>query len=444
MKERKIERVKQLASFQRIGRDFLTNHKTALLADEMRMGKSCQAIRAADKIKARKLLIVCPASVKITWVREFDKWSTMRRTYQIVSGVNAKINYDADVIIINYDIIWRPHIKQQLIATYFGAGIFDESHYLGGRESNRTIACLDSTDRTPIISRCVYKWFLSGTPILNRPRELYPVLASCAPHVIDPYLSYEAYTAQFCGAYWDGVQWVDSGSTNREDLNRRLHNNFMLRRLRKDHLDEIPRDVQLLPVDTTGKVKDLIAQEFSWHKDDAKKQKLELNGEAVATVRKELALAKVKPAVSHIHYVLTLEDKLVVFAYTREVIHELTEKLKKYNPVVVMGGMSGDNKQLSVDSFTNDPTCRVFIGQLTAAGTGIDLSVANNMLVIEPDWSPGALLQPMDRCSGWNQDKKVFIQIMVFADSLEEHMLKTAIEKKNNTTETIEDLDIFK
>ena len=81
---------------------------------------------------------------------------------------------------------------------------------------------------------------------------------------------------------------------------------------------------------------------------------------------------------------------------------------------------------------------------MIAAGVGLDLSTANNILFVEPDWVPGTMEQPMDRCSGWNQDKQVFIQIMVYADSLEEHMMRTAITKKNNIEKTIEDLDIFK
>jgi len=434
---------KKIAPFQEKGRDFLASRKVAYLGDQMRLGKSCQAIQAADKLKAKRILVICPASVKITWAREFEKWSCTDRSVQIVSGTKAEIDPNADLVIINYDILWRPIIKEQLVKLSFAVGICDEAHYLAGKDSKRTKALLCSKNRTPILSKCIYKWFLSGTPILNRPREFYPILASCAPHVIDPYKSYRAYTTRYCGGYWDGIQWVDNGATNKEELNYKLHQGFMLRRLRKDVMDEIPQDIQMISIEPNSKTKRLIGQQFSWAKEDADYQKLELDDE-MATVRRELGMAKLGEAKSHIDYILGMEDKLVVFGYHRELIGELKKKLKKYNPVVLQGGMSAEKKQEAVDTFTNDKKCRVFIGQMVAAGVGLDLSAANNILFVEPDWVPGTMEQPMDRCSGWNQEKQVFIQIMVYADSLEEHMMRTAITKKNNIEETIEDLDIFK
>jgi len=416
-----------------------------MLADQMRLGKSAQAIRAADKLSAMRILVICPASVKIGWSREFIKWSTYDRKCQIVQGTKAKIDKSAGVIIINYDILWRQAIKDQLLSMDFAVAIIDESHYLGGRNSNRTKAILLQTKTSiPVLSRCVYKWFLTGTPVLSRPRELYPILKSCAPDVMKPYMSYTAFTRHFCAGYWDGFQWVDKGATNTVELNMRLGKNFMLRRLRKDHLDELPPTYQIVPIDIKNKkVSALMEKEFTWDKGDASYQKLQLTDE-LATVRRELAIEKIPEAIKHINHLLAVEDKLVVFGYHREVFLGLYEKLSAFNPGLLMGGMTDGQKQKSIDDFKDDPSCKLFLGQITAAGQGIDLSVANNILFVETSWVPGEIEQAADRCSGWNQTKKVSAQFMVIQNSLEEHMLRTVIEKKRTVGDIIEQSELFK
>lgn len=433
----------KLAPFQEVGRDFLAARKVALLADQMRLGKSAQVIRAADKLKAKKILVVCPASIKIVWQREFLKWQEIPRSIQIVSGILADLDPNVDVVIINYDIVWRPGIKEQLINRHFAVAAIDESHYLSGRKAKRTVAMLSSKDRTPILASCVYKWFTTGTPITSRPKELYPILASCAPEVISPYSSYKAYTRHFCGGYWDGVQWVDKGATNKEELNERLHNGFMLRRLRKDYLNELPPVYNLVPISVQGEtLKTKVAQEFAWERDAANYQKLE-EAEHIATLRRELGQYKVPEAVKYIKHILTMEDKLVVFAYHRSVMDALYEALQDYGAVKLMGGMSVEKKQVSIDTFKDDPTCRVFIGQVTAAGMGIDLSSSHNILFVESSWVPGEIDQAADRCSGYNQSEKVNVQFMVIQDSLEEHMLRTVIDKKQKIESIVEQSDIF-
>jgi len=430
----------ELAPFQEKGRDFLASKKTALLADQQRLGKSAQVIRAADKVGAKKILIVCPASVKITWLREFEKWAKVKRSIDIISGTDPKnISDKLDVTIINYDILWRHEIKMKLIKLKFGVIAIDECHYLAGRQSNRTIAMLDTTDRTPILSRGVYRWFTSGTPITSRPKEFYPILAACAPSVINPYLSYRAYTRYFCGGYWD-QKWIDKGATHTKELNQRLKS-FMLRRTRKDVLGEMPLAYQMIPIRAKGKeIITYVAKELTWGRDDASFQKMDDEDE-IATVRRKLGVYKIPAALQHISYLLTVEDKLVVFGYHREVMKTLSEKVP--NSVLVMGGMSGAAKQESIDKFKDDPNCKVFLGQITSAGVGIDLSSAKMILFVESSWVPGEIDQAADRCSGFNQKEEVAVQFMVIQDSLEEHMLRTVIEKKQNIEKIIETPSIF-
>jgi len=431
----------KLKSYQEIGRDFLASRKTALLADQQRLGKSAQVIRAADKLKAKKILIVCPATAKVVWFREFEKWSTRKRSIDIISGTNPRnLSKNLDVTIINYDILWHYDMKMKLIEQKYAVITTDECQYISGRDSKRTTAMLDTKDRTPILSRGIYKWFTSGTPILSRPREFYPVLASCAPEVIYPYTSYRAFTRRFCSGYWDG-KWVDTGASHTDDLNKRLHKNFMLRRTRGEVLGEAPPNHELIPIQIKGKeIQTLVTQELRWSKENADYQKLD-GDEHIATLRRKIGLYKIPAALQHIHYLLSLEDKLVVFGFSRDVVKILHDKIP--NSVMLRGGMSEKAKWNAVDTFTNDPKCRVFVGNFVAAGTAIDLSVAKSIFFVEPDWSPGVIDQPADRCSGLNQTEDVTVQFMVLQDSLEEHMMRTLIDKKLNIKKIIEQPSIY-
>lgn len=431
----------KLKKYQEIGRDFLYSRKVALLADQQRLGKSAQVIKAADKLKAKKILVICPATAKMVWYREFEKWSTVNRSIDIISGTNPRnISKNLDVTIINYDIIWNHDIKMKLLEQKYAVIAADECHYLAGRHSKRTLAMLDSKDRTPIMSRGIYRWLTSGTPITNRPREFYPVLASLAPEVIKPYNSYRAYTRRYCAAYWDD-KWVDTGASHKDELNTRLKANFMLRRVRGDVLGEVPPNHQLIPVQTHGKeIQTLVTQELRWSKEDASYQRLE-GDEHIATLRKKIGIYKIPAALQHIKYLLSLEDKLVVFGFSRDVVKILHDRVP--HSVMLRGGMTEKAKQLAIDTFTDDPKCKVFFGNFIAAGTAIDLSVAKMILFVEVDWSPGIIDQPADRCSGINQTEDVTVQFMVLQDSLEEHMMRTLIDKKLNIRKIIENPSIF-
>jgi len=426
------------APFQNEGIDFLSTRYNAYLGDEMRLGKSCQVVGAADRLGLKKGFIECPASVKIGWMREFDTWGQQYRSVQIVEGTKCKISKHADITIFNYDLLQYDYIFNQLIDMEFQFGVPDEAHYLKGTDSIRTKRTLSMELGTPLIQKCMFKWFLSGTPILNRPVEFYPVLASCAPHVIAPYNSYMAYTKHFCGGYHDGMQWIDKGATNIDELNYRLWNSgFFLRRLRKDVLNELPKVYQLVTIKGGFDVEMLIAQEFKWHRSEAEYQEIDPT-HPLATTRRLLGLSKINAALTHIRYLLTVEEKVVIMAYHKEVIAALKDGLSSYRPVVIAGGLSAAKKKEAEDTFKDDPRCRLVIGQWQAAGQGLDFCAAKIIFGIELDWTPGILDQGGDRCSGFNQDQQVYIQYLVYMGSLDEHQLRVNIEKKNVTRKVIE------
>jgi len=426
-----------LLKFQEHGVQFLCDQPYAILADEMGLGKTVQAVVACQKRKAQQVLVVCPASVKYVWYDEFKKWAP-EYDIEIAFGRRARISKRLhsdtgrpSVLIINYELLVGLPVYRQLIDCRFSVGIFDEAQKLQGRKSLRTAAVLK---RGAIGSRCKRLWFLTGTPVSNRPIEMYPILKAIAPKMLEPYTTYTAFAKQFCGGHFDGYQFFDKGATNLEDLRQRLDSSgIMLRRLKKDVLKDLPdKRYQIIDIEPLGlKAKELIEREFTWSRKDAEYQDLHVqDGGEIALLRHDLGMEKVRKVVNHVKTILESKKKVVVFAYHRDVIKALKLFLNDYHPVVVQGGMSAEAKNKEVQRFQNDSMYEVFIGQITAAGVGLTLTAADTAVFAEISWVPGEIEQAVDRVHRITQTKGVLIQFLVFKDSLDEHMLRININKK--------------
>lgn len=420
----------ELRPFQKTGSAFLQARKAALLADEMGLGKTVQAIDAINAIGAKKILVLCPAVAKLNWKREMEKWLTAPLKIQVLSGRKDSIRRDTDVVIVNYDLLTSIDIFREIIALQFAVGVFDEAHYLKSRTAKRTKAVLM---RGSIASRCVYKWFLTGTPVLNRPVELYPILKAAAPQVIAPYDDFDSFARRFCDAWWDGFQLVSKGASNVDDLATRLNSGFMLRRLKKDVLKELPDKIyQIVSIPPKDKeTKALAAKEFNWSKSEARYGMGSANdGAEIAVIRHQLALSKVSTALEHIEDMLVEKDKVIVFAYHKDVIAALEVGLKEYGVVTVTGDTSSAMRFENQNRFQNEKGVRVFLGQIEAAGTNLTLTAASLVIFVESSWVPGHIDQAADRAHRYGQKNSVLIQFLVIAESVEEHMLRTVIDKK--------------
>lgn len=428
--------MKTLYPFQTTGVEFLASRQKALLADEQGLGKTVQAILAAKQLKARKILIVCPAVVKYVWHREITEW-TGEKDIQVVEGMFARVK-DSAVTIINYDLLASPVVYEQIISRLYSLGIFDEAHYLKGRDTKRTKAVLL---RGGVASRCLYKWFMTGTPVLNRPVELYPLLKACAPELLGEYSSFNSFAHRYCGAYFDGYDLNVRGHSNVDELNTKLtRSGFMLRRLKSEVLRELPeKQYQIIPLGKEG-IKN--SKLFRFLKTDARKQTpSSLDGGDLATERRELALAKLPHVLNHLRSLLESEQKIVVFAYHREVLEQLQKDLGEYNPGLVYGGVSAVKRDQIVQDFRTKPQCRLFLGQITAAGVGITLVEARTAIFAEISWVPGEIFQAVDRIHRIGQKEKVLIQFMVWENTLEEFMLRSVIDKKHVVEAIVEQKD---
>jgi SWI/SNF-related matrix-associated actin-dependent regulator 1 of chromatin subfamily A len=431
---------KKLFPFQEAGVEFLAARNSALLADEQGLGKSVQAIAAYNKLGLSTALIVCPASVKWNWESELRAWLTDYHTIQVLESSKAVVDPDAEIVVVNYDLLtygltYNPDgsikgggIYDQLVKRSWDVVIMDEAHYMKSHDAIRTKAMLQSRR---IASRGMYKWFMTGTPILNRPIELWPILKAAAPSVIEPYTTRLEFGKRYCGAWWDGLMWNMDGHSHESELNERLRKTFMMRRLKAEVLTELPeRTFQIIPFHADKKYSQVLEQERQALEDiKTGKVNLNLGGMPIALHRREVAEAKVMQAIAFIQEELESVNKIVVFAHHRNVITNLAHNLAAYSPVVTSGDTAGITRQANVKKFQTEKDCRIFIGQIQAAGTGITLTAASRVIFVESSWVPGEILQAVDRVHRIGQKDAVLAQFLVLAGTVEEYMLRTAVEK---------------
>lgn len=440
----------QLRPYQEDGVRFLLddisgNRYHKLLADDMGLGKTVQVVGAMNEIDCQQALIICPATVKIHWARTIAKFRTRPQRIFVVNGSKAEIPPGTTVVIANYEILLKQPILRQIKAKGEQHGytmvVLDEAHYLKGIDTQRTKTVLGAKS---FLHQSRYKICLTGTPIINRPEEFYPLLYALAPSVIDPHRSWDAFTRYFCNAHRQRIcnncsypvgkdaemctqcgcrrhseyGMNTKGSSNEAELAERLKS-FMLRRTIDQVESQLP-DV----VETIIELDCRPPAETDFH--------------PIATVRRLLAIEKIPEAGRFITDLLHDIDKLVVFAYHRDVIDGLTEKLQAFNPVKCYGGMTSDQKQESIDAFVNDPLTRLFIGQTMAGGTGVDglQHVCNHVCHIEIDWAPGIMDQANGRLRRIGQSHTVFAYYLVVPDSLDTDM-HAVVENKRDVIRKI-------
>lgn len=422
-----------LFPYQREGVAKIIDNKVLLLADEQGLGKTIQVIEALNIIKPKKTLIICPASLKLNWSNEFMKWQNYSSFHQVVKNGRDTIQVDvANIVIVNYDLLSKSYIRDQLTDFNPEMVICDEAHYLKNAKTARTKSAFK------LMKNADRKVMLTGTPMLNRPIELYPMLKALSPQTIQPYADYRSYGYKFCNAYEGRWGFDVSGHSNTDELNERLRYTFMVRRLKKDVLEELPdKQVSIIPFEQNGETKEIVKQEGTLDIEKLKRQPELGNIGELAALRHKLALAKLPQCVSHIETLLESVHKIVIFAYHRKVCEELSTELFNYNPQLVMGGTSMIKKQQAVDNFQKDKDARVFIGQINSAGAGLTLTAASTVVFVETTWTPGEIHQAIDRCHRIGQKDSVLAQFLVVENSLDETMLKTIFDKTKVINEVL-------
>jgi SNF2 family DNA or RNA helicase len=389
------------------------SHKNAILADDMGLGKTLQAIEAAKEMQFRNGLIISPLQVRHTWCKVLrDQHPTC--FIKELNSVNS-IPDASSFNVINYDIAWRTEMFKKLRDMAWDVLIADEAHYLKSHDSNRTRAILG---RGGIYKMCAYRWMLTGTPVQNRPIELYPILRSLCPEEMGKFRDYYQYAYRYCGGYQSPFGFNVAGATRLDEL-ATLLKNIMLRRTKEEVLPELPGlTFEKIYLDPTNKLRKIIDQETKTHID-----------EEVKSLRRALGLVKTAQAIKHIEDVVEMKGKVVVYTYHREVALEF-QKYFGRKAVSFTGDQTLKEKGENLEKFISSPDIPVFIGQIDTAGTGLDglQSVCDTCVFVEMSYVPGKILQAIDRLRRIGQHRPVLAQFLVAEGSMDEELVDESKE----------------
>jgi SWI/SNF-related matrix-associated actin-dependent regulator 1 of chromatin subfamily A len=410
-----------------------------LIGDEQGLGKTIQAILwLAVNAKARPAIVIVPASVKINWQREIEKWLPRNKhnIVKVLSGQKPTALLAMGIYVINYDIVkhWLKAIKKikpQVV-------IADECQYLKNSKAQRTIAILgkkgaNSFADSYLLGNVPTFIPLSGTPITNRPIEFFPVLNALRP---DRFSNWMGYATRYCGAYKSQWGWVTTGASNTAELNKKVTESCMIRRLKTQVMSQLPaKRRSVVSLDIVNRNEYALAEKdiIEWMKANGQDIRGALRAEALVKLEKLKQIAvkgKLDSVTEWIKNQLESEPKVVVFVHHREILAQLMADLKEFNPVSIQGGDTDIQRTKAVDTFQTVPTCRAIICSIKAAGLGITLTAASTTVTVELVWTPAEHNQAEDRIHRIGQTEACTNYYLIADGTIEEKIAKVISKKQ--------------
>lgn len=415
--------------------------KSVLLADEMGLGKTIQIASVINSIPIDTALIICPSQLKLMWRDTLEKWLT-RKTPIHVFGSGRPFRVERGISVINYD--WLSKLKDQMRGMTWDLLVLDESHYIKNSRAARTRAILKISAHRKI--------FATGTPVLNKPEELWTSLKFLWPEIWD---NWHWFVTTFCNAHHDRFGYNTSGASNLELLNKLLRASGMIRRTKAQVLKELPPKFHQV-IEVPCLAAELINKEIMWYKRfvDAKRRVVDLqkssarhdsleHRERLRRLRQDVLLAfselskarhdtavyKIPTVIAHLKSCIDA-SKIVCFVHHRDVADALRSEFERES-VILIGGMNEAAKHSAVHRFQNDANCRLFIGSISAAGTGLTLTESAHVVCAELDWTPAKMNQAIDRCHRIGQTKHVLAQYIVLEGSVDAMLARKIADKED-------------
>lgn len=474
---------RKLKILQKEGIKFLLANRKCILADSMGTGKTIQSIVAAMESNSKKILIITTASLKTNWKRELTIYND-EKDIQILQGSKDEIcdkkyviaNYD---ILINYyevptetvyeteyvynedgkrEVIRKPVMvkskdgqlveKQKkstrkdvieeclknspLFLNKFDCVIIDEAQKLSNNSSNRYKVIDDFLKR----AKPNYVFLLTGTPLTNKPINLYYILKLIdAPITRD----YRYFIKRYCDAKTFRLKTgkevtTINGASNLEELREKIKHLY-IRRLLTEMTDMVDKNIITKTYDLTESQR--VEYERLWQEyldaqteqgnEDSEQYRQLVEG---ILVRQYLAKQMVDNTIKLVDNMLEEGGKVIIVCTFSEEIAMFKDYYKK-KCVVYDGKMTAKAKDKAEQAFNNDKNVRVFIGQILAAGVGLNLVVANKMVFNSYSWVAADNAQIEDRIYRLTQKNDVTCVYQLFNDSMSKHMYDTVIGKKN-------------
>ena len=426
----------------------LAGSRRFILADDMGLGKTTATIIAALETGAKKILIICPASLKINWQREIENYSD--RTVYIAEG--KKFSTESDFVIVNYDILKNFHdmkdkSKSLLNQSEFELVILDEAHMISNPQAQRT----------KIINHYVKNikraWLLTGTPMTSRPMNYYNLLNIIESPVAQNWM---AYAIRYCQGYQftagNRKVWNVTGASNLEELRDRTSKQI-LRRLKEDVLD-LP-DKIISPVYLRLKSKDyeeLMGEYYDWF--DNKKDEsssLTVQFSKLMKVRKVIANEKTKQTIEFAENIIEQGKKVIIFTNFTDTLQTIYQHFGK-QAVYLDGSCSKPHRQHAVDEFQDNEKIKVFVGNLKAAGVGLTLTAAEVVIMNDLSFVPAEHAQAEDRAYRYGQKSNVLVYYPLYENTIEgaiydilnrkKEIIRTVMgdEQPENTGDVVEEI----
>ena len=426
----------------------LAGSRRFILADDMGLGKTTATIIAALETGAKKILIICPASLKINWQREIENYSD--RSVYIAEG--KKFSTECDFVIVNYDILKNFHDmkdkdKSLLNQSEFELVILDEAHMISNPQAQRT----------KIINHYVKNikraWLLTGTPMTSRPMNYYNLLNIIESPVAQNWM---AYAIRYCQGYQFTAGkrkvWNVTGASNLEELRDRTSKQI-LRRLKEDVLD-LP-DKIISPVYLRLKSKDyeeLMGEYYDWF--DNKKDEsssLTVQFSKLMKVRKVIANEKTKQTIEFAENIIEQGKKVIIFTNFTDTLQTIYQHFGK-QAVYLDGSCSKPHRQHAVDEFQDNEKIKVFVGNLKAAGVGLTLTAAEVVIMNDLSFVPAEHAQAEDRAYRYGQKSNVLVYYPLYENTIEgavydilnrkKEIIRTVMgdEQPENTGDVVEEI----
>lgn len=391
----------------------------AIIGDDMGLGKTLQSIAVASYYyKSWPLVIVVPASLLYNWRRElltFLSW-IQDDDINIMDETSAKPKGLITICSYHYASQNIEALREYLNVQ--GFVIVDEAHSIKNHQSIRGESIIELAHHA---KRCI---LITGTPILNAPKEFYSLLYSIDP--ID-WGDYTSYTERYCEGHWSKIKnksfWYDSGASNLNELMTRAREGYMVRRLKKDVLKQLPKK-RRYPVTLNSTSNDKELDSFTEKLTEISSPILEKNNYDVSLsmpeIRSELnnnnfdddvifkayenaGLYKIDQAINWVEDLISAypDEKLIFFVHNQSVLNKLTEsfgkKYKKESYIIIDGSIDKKKRFDLCDDFQEKEDCKYAFLTIGAASVGLTLTKSSKVIMLQMPWTPGISMQAEDR-----------------------------------------------
>lgn len=444
--------------FQKAGVAYALRNKRIFIADEPGLGKTVQALITIHQARAFPALVICPASIKLNWKRETEKWLPGRRV--VVLGTGCVDLSGADVTIVNYDILHVRRSKEaaealkatgkvpvevraDLMAVPFKAIIMDEAHAI------KEIKRIRSQAVKQLVANAEFRLALTGTPVLNRPKELIAQLDMLDR--LKEFGGFWRFAKRYCHATRSEFGMDMKGHDNLAELNEKMRATCFIRREKAQVLPELPakRRVNVaIEIDNRNDYEHAERNLISWLQEKAvqdqvflasiahlepkqqawaKHQRAQEAGRKaqyaeqlvrIEALKQVSAKGKLASVIEWVQSFIDTGEKIVVFASHIEIQKKLVTAFP--GSASILGEHSVEVRQANVDRFQTDPDCKVVICSLAAASEGITLTAASNVAFVELGWNPGKMDQATDRVHRIGQTDSVTAWYLLAEETIDQ------------------------